>query len=170
MPCILSKPLLNDYPSVPDGWKEGGHKDGDFHCWVKDKGSGQIYDPYFKQYGYFINVNNCEGEWPIYKEWSNQDKWRERKVFNQVSWCSDLFNGKNITMKKIKSIKTYDFLQDKEVSILDYVNNPQFNMCNWNAVALYSYMISQGRNVEICVGSMGWRKKGNWAQGWWEYG
>tara|TARA_Y100000592_G_scaffold44135_1_gene69972 strand:- start:795 stop:1307 length:513 start_codon:yes stop_codon:yes gene_type:complete len=170
MPAIYSKPLLNDYAPVPDGWKEGGINDGDFHCWVKDKGSGHIYDPHFGGYGFIINVRNCEVEWPIYQEWPNQDKWRTHHIFNKVSWCRDLFNGKNITMKKIKSIKTFDFLQGKPVSVLDFVYEPQFKQCPYNAVALYSYMISQGRDVELCVGSMGWRRKGNWSQGWWEFG
>jgi hypothetical protein len=176
----LSKPMNTTYSvPVPRGWVEGGTMPGggDFHCWVENDAGTVVYDPSFSAYNMVCDIRGLDINKPVYKAWSKQKKWVQKKCGDQQLWLA-LLHGKD-PKKALKIMKNHkisegrgqmSFMTNKTMS--DWYNNPMDHMCTHNAWAWYlnQTLVKHRSDLHIRVGSMGWRTLRDDTKAFYEFG
>tara|TARA_R100000935_G_C2728112_1_gene120778 strand:- start:133 stop:588 length:456 start_codon:yes stop_codon:yes gene_type:complete len=135
--------------------KDGGYDDeGDFHCWLVNKNTGDIIDPTGNglpnQKRLICDIRKLDPTKPVYSEWS-----RNR----------ELYYKKHIAdLEKVPA----DYLE----SMMEREGREFgcWGCCNWNSViALKQMLPEEADNWRVAIGSYGWKTRDGLSQ-WYEYG
>lgn len=123
--------------------KEGGWFKGDFHVWIENIHTGECRDFGFPEHNITCMMNNCDINKPVFKPWSNQEKWLKTS-FNQDYW---------------------DYIPE----IVKHFKDPQYQCCPQNCIAWVYENEERRNNHKLVIGSRGWMDNDS-DKVWYEWG
>jgi len=119
-------------------YREGGWFEGDFHVWVRNKKTGEIIDPCFKEHETMCSMNRLDINKPVYRPWNNQKRWLDESLVKYNSCIQHI----------VKSFAV-----------------PQYRCCSQNAFAWIHSKPERLQTHSLVIGSMGWKNK--YEPGYW---
>lgn len=124
----------------------------DYHTWIKDAQGNVVYDPYFKEYDFARNWNDC---------WGRQRRREWDLVYQKMVW-QDVRRRAKAEMAEMKrqggTAEALWAFRKKEKPF----------HCSTNCMCFMKNPENKGKGYRIVVGSMGWEKADGSVH--WEYG
>jgi hypothetical protein len=124
----------------------------DYHTWIEDAQGNVVYDPYFKEYDFVRNFQDC---------WGRQRRREWDLVYQQQVW-----NG---VRRRAKAEMTEIKRQGGTAQALWAFRKQEKPFhCSTNCMCFMKNPENKGKGYRIVVGSMGWEKADGSVH--WEYG